>query len=161
MARMNAHGLEDMLLRWEIATGRETALHQFPPTAGGWGWESPDERWLIQRTPQNLQIRPISGGDWKPLVSLGKGVLGPDFNATPDGKWVLYHDVDSAGKHSLFRAPMAGGQPERLGDFPTSSGYGFMEISPDGRKVIAQSADYATGFELWSLENFVPPAPKR
>ena len=38
---------------------------------------------------------------------------------TPDGNWLLYHDVDAAGKHSLFRVATAGGQPERLGDFPS------------------------------------------
>jgi len=55
----------------------------------------------------------------------------------------------------------AGGHPERLGDFAANSETGFMEISPDGRKVIVESNGYATGYELWSLENFVPPAPKR
>jgi hypothetical protein len=36
-----------------------------------------------------------------------------------------------------------------------------MEISPDGSKIIVASGEYETGCELWSLENFVPPAPKR
>jgi hypothetical protein len=36
-----------------------------------------------------------------------------------------------------------------------------MEISPDGTKIVATAADLANGYELWSLENFVSPAPKR
>ena len=90
--------------------------------------------------------------------------MGHDFGATPDGNWVLYRDVDSAGEWGLFRVSTAGGQPERLGDFPTNGDpkeVSFMEISPDGRKVIIQSADFKNAYELWSLENFVPPAPKR
>jgi Tol biopolymer transport system component len=99
----------------------------------------------------------MSGGDWKPLLSLNKG----NGNFTPDGNWFVYHSVDSTGKRSLFRVPIVGGRPERLGDFPTSSPSGTMEISPDGSKVLVSVGEFATGYELWSLENFVPPAPRR
>jgi hypothetical protein len=54
-----------------------------------------------------------------------------DVNFTADGNWLRYHDVDSAGKHSLFRVATGGGQPERLGDFPTNSSSGTLEVSPD------------------------------
>jgi Tol biopolymer transport system component len=155
-------GEEGELLRWEIATQRETTLERFSPTS--FGWESPDERWLIAMDAPpaspgqgSLKIRPISGGEWKPLVSLRVTI---QFNATPDGNWILYHGVDAAKKHGLFRVATAGGQPERLGDFPTNSLTGALEVSPDGRKVMVSADDYETGYELWSLENFVPPAPK-
>jgi hypothetical protein len=118
---------------------------------------SQDERWLMGMDKQGLKIRPASGGDWKPLVSLDFTI---QLNTTPDGNWILYHGVDAAKKHGLFRVATAGGQPERLGDFPTNSLTGALEISPDGRKVMVSADDYETGYELWSLENFVPPAPK-
>jgi hypothetical protein len=35
-----------------------------------------------------------------------------------------------------------------------------LYISPDGRKVMVAGGEYDTAYELWSLENFVPPAPK-
>jgi hypothetical protein len=54
----------------------------------------------------------------------------------------------------------AGGEPERLGDFPTNTPDGSLYISPDGRKVMVAAGEYDTVYELWSLENFVPPAPK-
>jgi len=147
------------MLRWEIETGRETILDQFP--SGSLGLVSPDERWLIRAAnwPQ-LEIRPTSGGDWRPLVSFGKGFFTGDVNFTADGNWLLYHDVDSTGKHGLFRVPTAGGQPERLGDFPTNSPDGTLEISPDGSKIMVSAGEYANEYELWSLGNFVPPAPK-
>ena len=106
---------------------------------------------------QGLKIRPVSGGDWKSLISLDFTI---QFNAMPDGNWILYHGVDAAKKHGLFRVATAGGQAERLGDFPTNSLEGALEISPDGHKVMVAVDDYETGYELWSLENFVPPAPK-
>jgi Tol biopolymer transport system component len=143
------------LLRWEIATQRETPLERFP--LDSLGWVSQDERWVIGMDKQGLKICPVSGGDWKPLVSIDFTI---QFNATPDGNWILYHGVDSAKKHGLFRIATAGGQPERLGDFPTNSLTGALEISPDGSKVMISAKEYDTGYELWSLENFVPPAPK-
>ncbi len=158
----NGGDLGGELLRWEMATQRETILEHFPSTA--WGSVSPDERWLIRLDKQELDIRPTLGGDWKPLFSLSKNFpTGTGhINATRDGEWVLYHDVDSAGKHSLFRIATAGGRPERLSDFPTESPSGSLEVSPDGRKIIvAAGGDYRNGTELWSLENFVPPAPKQ
>jgi hypothetical protein len=148
-------GTEEEVLRWDIATGRETPLEKFPLDFVG--WVSQDERWLMGVDKQGLKIRPASGGDWKPLVSLDFTI---QFNTTPDGNWILYHGVDAAKKHGLFRVATVGGQPERLGDFPTNSRTGALEISPDGRKVMVSANDYETGYELWSLENFVPPAPK-
>jgi hypothetical protein len=35
-----------------------------------------------------------------------------------------------------------------------------MRISPDGSKVIVAAGEYGTAYEMWSLENFVPAAPK-
>ncbi len=147
------------LLRWEIATKRTTVLERFPATA--LGWISPDGRWSLRLDKRNLEIRPSSGGDWRRLVSLNTNFTTGHFSATPDGNWLIYHDIDSAGKHSLFRIATAGGQPERLGDFPTSSGSGTLEVSPDERKIIVASGDYSNGTEFWSLENFVPSAPKQ
>jgi Tol biopolymer transport system component len=146
---------EEEVLRWDIATGRETPLEKFPLDSVG--FVSQDERWLMGMDKQGLKIRPASGGDWKPLVSLDFTI---QLNTTPDGNWILYHGVDAAKKHGLFRVATAGGQPERLGDFPTNSLEGALEISPDGHKVMVAVDDYETGYELWSLENFVPPAPK-
>ena len=62
-------------------------------------------------------IRPISGGAWKQLVGVSKmnGLLIGTF----DRKWVLYCDADSMGRGGLFRVPISGGQPKRLGDLPT------------------------------------------
>jgi len=120
---------------------------------------SQDGRWLIRWAKRNLAIRPTQGGEWNPLVSF-KDFGTSQANITPDGNWLLYHYVDSAGKHSLFRVATGGGTPERLGDLPTNSQSGGMMISPDGSKILIGVWE-GTANELWSLENFVPPAPKR
>ena len=151
----------EQLVRWEIATAKETILGSSVRSIGSFDsipLISPDERWLFRWHRQNIEIHPMPGGEWKFLFPLK---LGPS-NFTPDGNWIVYHDVDSAGKDSLFRIPTVGGTPERLGDFPTHTalGLGTLAISPDGSKILVSAGD-ETGYELWLLENFVPPAPKQ
>jgi len=74
-----------------------------------------------------------------------------EITFTADGNWLLYPAADAAGKQSVFRVATAGGQPERLGDFPGTSGY--VSISPDGQKIIAGTPNPP---EVWVLENFEP-----
>ena len=150
----------EKLTRWEIATQQETALANFTEIsiARAFVLPSRNERWLLRLTNQAYEVRPMAGGDWKALVS-HKG-WGWHATFTPDGEWLVYQDVDPAGKQGLFRVATAGGKPERLGDFPTTSRNGSMEISPDGRKIMVAAGEFEDGLELWSLENFVPPAPK-
>jgi Tol biopolymer transport system component len=144
------------MVRWNIASQQETLLDQYPDKA--WGEMSSDERWLIRVNDKGVEIRPMSGGDWKPLASSVRPTGQVDF--TSDGNWLLYHDADSNGKPILSRIASAGGQPERLGDFPTRAPSGTMRISPDGSKVMVAAGEYGSAYEMWSLENFVPPAPK-
>jgi len=83
---------------------------------------------------------------------------------SPDGKWLLYYDEDGGGRKSLFRVALAGGPPERLGDFPGGGEYGFMRLSFDGREIMAETWNpnqydlWVLEYDLWVLENFVPSA---
>ena len=99
-----------------------------------------------------IEIRSMSGGDWKPLISLDP----TQMVFTADGSWLLYHDSDVAGKQSLFRVATAGGQPQRIGDFPGASKEGRLNISPDRKKIVAEAP---IGTEVWLLENFEPKKP--
>jgi Tol biopolymer transport system component len=77
----------------------------------------------------------------------------------PDGKWVLYQTVESAGRPGLFRVPTAGGSSERLGDLPNNESAGSFFFSPDGHQVLA-TADKPVDYGLSLLENFVPNGKK-
>jgi len=156
------------LLSWEIETGGETVLAQSRTTTfddNEGVLVTPDERWLYRfhslgEPRKNLiEIRPMFGGDWKSLALLNKEITHVNF--TLDGNWLVYNDVDSQGKHGLFRISISGdGAPERLGDFPPANNFGQLEISPDGRRVLATVGDEVHD-ELWLLENFVPVAGKK
>ncbi len=146
---------DEGVMRWEIATQDETVIAKIL------GNISQDERWLIRLNPDALKqidLRPLTGGDWRPLLSTESFLL--HFGFTPDGNWFFYTDVNSAGRSSLFRIATAGGAPERLGDLPAGSGWSSLQISSDEQTVIFAVEESPTGTEMWSLENFEPVTPK-
>jgi len=139
------------LIRWDIGARQVTVVDRIPGpiTGGDWLGPVPDEHWIARWDKGKIEIRPTPGGDWKPLISLDT----TQTAFTQDGNWLLYHDVDAAGKQSLFRVSTAGGQPERIGDFPSASKQGRLRISPDGKHIIAEAP---VAPEVWMLENFEP-----
>jgi Tol biopolymer transport system component len=144
------------ITRWDRTTKQETIVEP----AGGELRQlstSADGHFVAMMLDGVVSIRPIAGGDWKPLVS-GVTLRIPPF-VMPDGKWVLYQSGDVTGKPGLFRVPTAGGTPERLGDLPINGSPGSFFFSPDGHQVLTvaeKQADYG----LSVLENFVPPVKK-
>ncbi len=145
--------------RWDIGTGQETVLEPTSTIMDLQVGASPDGAWIKRFNQGNIEIRPMAGGQWTPLLPLRAG---GQSGFSPDGKWIFYHDKDAAGagpvgKDSLYRIATAGGAPERLGDFPGSNVHGTLRISPDGRRIIALAgeADNITP-ETWLMENFEP-----
>lgn len=147
---------EPPVVRWDRATKLETVVE---PSAEDRRLVSvsPDGRWIARILNGEVSIRPINGGDWKPLV-WGVTMRIPPF-VMLDTKWVLYQTVDSTGKPGLFRVPTAGGSPERLSDLPNNGSAGSFFFSPDGHQVISL-ADKPADYGLSMLENFVTPVKK-
>jgi len=144
------------LVRWDLATRWETVVAaQLPDlSSGSFSLPSPDDRWVVGVSEQGLSVRPIAGGDWRSLVTFrSRSIRG--ITITTDGNWVFYDDMDMTGKPGLFRVPTVGGQPQRVGDFP-SNNFGSLAISPDGRQILAVTFASNDWRVLWILENFVP-----
>ena len=140
----------DGLVRWDIGARQVTMVERI----NGWGLPGytvplPNDHWIARRNKETTEIRPFAGGEWRPLISLS-----PTHIAfTPDGNWLLYHDVDAAGKDALFRVSTAGGKPERTGSFPSAGkSPPNMIVSPDGQKILALTM----ARESWLLQNFEP-----
>jgi hypothetical protein len=68
---------------------------------------------------------------------------------------------------------MGGGEPQRLGDYPTSNSNSLISISPDGRQILVQEVDHdrsgnqlnrVDDYEFALLDNLAarsaPAAPK-
>ena len=137
----------DELIRWDIETQQPSTIDRSP---GLIQRVSPDERWITRWEKGKIEVRPMSGGDWRPLVS-SNVTRGTTF--TPDGNWFVYSADDGAGKPSVIRVATTGGQPERVGDFPDADALRFLSISPDGQKIIATVYNPS---DIWLLENFEP-----
>jgi Tol biopolymer transport system component len=147
---------EQGLIRWDIGTHQETLLEpltSFPPDSAHLSW---DGNWLRRIANGNLEIRSLSGGEWKPLLPLRAGSQSI-FSA--DGRSIYYHNTDAAGKDGLYRVAISGGTPERVGDFPTSRFSGGLFFSQDGNKVIAETDVPGVKPETFLLENFEPKQP--
>lgn len=140
------------LIRWEIRTQQAMTLDVSLNAKVGDDVPLPNEHWMARRNNSAIEIRPTAGGDWKSLIGLSPTQMG----FTEDGIWLLYHDVDAAGRQSLFRRATSGGPPERIGDFPIAMKQGGLRISPDGRKIIAEAPILQ---EVWLLQNFEPKPP--
>lgn len=157
IGRQSEEQSSDKLLRWEIESGQQTVLEQGEALQGVDEFVVTD-RWILHYTTDGVRIRPTAGGDWNHLLSSGVCQLA----VTRDGDCLIYHNIDAEGRHGLFRMKTSGGAPERLGDFPTKSMFGTMDISPDGRKVVVTSGPVDLGgTDFWSLENFEPVAAKQ
>jgi hypothetical protein len=151
-------------VEWEIATGDERVVPFY---------RSEDGRWSLSGGDQ-LRIRSASdAGDWRFLVVRNFGLRGTQHigvsngggislvRFSPDGNWVVYHDRDAAGKHGLYRIAAAGGEPQRLGDYPAAAlQTSSLSVSPDGRRFLVSAVrpPLRRG-DFWILENFLPAVP--
>jgi Tol biopolymer transport system component len=158
------------LPRWKIGTDQE-----IPGTELNDGFFTPDDRWFIKPTSdkdnrREFQIRPNPGGDGdlRHLAYLRKQApdpRGPIPRAvTHDGNWLVYQDLDADGKDSLVRVSLKGGEPEIIGDYPTSATNGHLQVSRDGQQFLLNAAPGRLAApddiepEVWLLQNFIPTA---
>lgn len=143
------------IVEWEIGTQSQRPVPFY---------RSEDRRWsmTVSRERPGIHIRPGDGdGDWRLLVN--RSVPLPNNAAipirfSPDGDWVVYHDRDGSGKDGLYRVSTAGGEPRRLGDYPTGLPTSALTISRDGRRFIlhAPASDPQPSRDYWMLDNFLP-----
>jgi hypothetical protein len=151
---------------WEIGTAKET---QLPP-----GVVSPGGRWVYRVDSfsagrREIRIRLASDAEgWKHVADLSYPAPDPSevvptpVRVSPDDNWVVYQNLDTDGKFALYRVSTSGGEPERLGDYPTTDAGSFLAVSPDGRQFIVQYRVPHRPAEFWALENFLPkPKPAR
>jgi len=145
-------------MRWEVGSDSETVLPGFP---------SPDGRWVLrfiqpEGKGREIQIRRTDGDEdvWKTAATLlvPSFALGPvPVRFTHNGEWLIYANADPQGKFGLYRVATSGGEPQRLGDFPTSTSESFLAVSPDGRQFILQGPPkHASTPEFYQVENFLP-----
>jgi Tol biopolymer transport system component len=144
----------------EIESGTEKELYR------GSGFLSlscsPDGKWLaIMNRGMGgvLGIMPAAGGELRELYRFKEEDLinFVPLRWTPDGKYILFEIIQPGQKKSsLWRIPMEGGEPQKLGlesDSPI-----YASFHPDGRHIVFSSRGSTTGENsgIWVMENFLP-----
>jgi Tol biopolymer transport system component len=161
---------QNRLVRLDLATARETELVK------GWFGSialSPDGTqlaWLGNTSsasfPANqIAVMPSEGGPWRVLFESPTWSDGSRFNSigwSHDQRYVLFaKDDTNNGGNFLWRVPVAGGPPQRIGVTANAAQVRFAgrikspTMHPDGRK-LAFSVVNDVPPELWVLENFLP-----
>jgi Tol biopolymer transport system component len=162
----NIRGTYPSTFRWEIAANQESRLGGYQRTFNG--PDGPSVYWMFgPRDRREIKIREegddrARANDFRHLAFVRippSPIFGPvPVRITRDGKWAVYHDKDAGGKDSLYRVSTAGGDPEYLGDYPTSNLTSFLTVSPDGRQFAVGVQGAARPPEFWVMENFLPAA---
>jgi len=151
-------GQDGRFVRWDASGGQDILIDAISNNLPQFFVPTPDEHSLIRTDSRGLAIRPISGGDWRFLVSAAEGMLSDPHDALAYDDWILFDAKDSGGTVRVYRIPISGGEPQLMGDFPAKSRpewNGHLQLSRDGRQVIAEIKDESK-FNLWTLDNFEP-----
>jgi len=159
----NKQTLSQIMLR-EIESGTEKELYRSESNSRGFKLScSPDGKWLAFLTMGTkeyvLRIMPAAGGEYRELYRFKIDNVQVYFQKliwTPDGKYILFENFQSAEKKfSLWRIPIEGGEPQKLG--LESDSYIVASVHPDGRHIVFSSPS-STGENSgnWVMENFLP-----
>jgi len=125
---------------------------------------SPDGQYLAFDTYDGdiwvLNIMPSIGGEPRVLLKLNEGEQLLTIAWTPDGKGLLYgKGVRNEQKSEVWRIPLEGGEPHKLGLEVEGLGLGRLTIHPDGRRIAFVSE--RGGVDIWVMENFLPPLEEK
>jgi len=152
---------KNLLFYRSLETGRTREIHRVrPPDHLGPFIVSPDGRQIVIHEGGGngpvLKVIPTEGGEPRELYR------GPHFDHalawTPDGRHILFGSPDletdpDAGRMELWRIPVSGGSPERVG-LAKEGRFHDLRISPDGRRLAFTAEEPSK--EVWVLENFLP-----
>jgi Tol biopolymer transport system component len=88
-----------------------------------------------------------------PLGTLGIGPIA----WTPDGRHLVYATANTQNaKTELWRVPVEGGQPQKVGISMES--LAGLSMHPDGKRIAFSAGQLKS--EVWAFEHLLPPEPK-
>jgi len=118
---------------------------------------SPDEQWLAFQTLnmdtllRSLNVMPVSGGELREILKLGKGELISSVAWMPDGKSLIFARYIDLKKCGLWQISIEGGKPWNL-DLEMQR-LRSLSIHPDGQRIAFSSAEITSS--IWTMENFL------
>lgn len=131
MAEAQDVGNNQRIVMVSVETGEKRPLTTPPTPANDYRPAfSPDGRQLAFVRDWDLYLTAVGGGDERRLTTGSRGIDGLAWTA--DGREIIY-DSGQGGNRTLWRVPVAGGEPEAL--FSGGSIYSFPAIAKQGRQL--------------------------
>jgi Tol biopolymer transport system component len=147
------YDLRNVIVAHHLGSGRIDTLYRGDAAAAHARPQamSPDGRTLAVRYwPSNsVAVLPVTGGTPRELVRAGEGEMLADAGFSHDGAWVIYTHHRAGGRTELWRAPVAGGSPERIAlEHEHLVG---ASVHPSGTRLVFTAGQER--YEVWALEN--------
>jgi len=161
--RTNQNNLSQIMHR-EIESGTEKEIYLASDNGRLALFCSPDGNWLVFINWEGgvLRVIPAGGGEPRELYRLDEGEgFGRSIAWTPDGKYIFFairppgntlQQLEQS-KCSLWRIPVEGGEPEKLG--LEMNIIEHLSIHPDGQHIAFYTVTDKLA-EVWVMENFLP-----
>lgn len=107
------------------------------------------------------KILSLTTGEIRDLPSTGPGRSAAygGLNWTPDGQLIGTQRREADGMIELWRIPIDGGAPRKLG-FESKS-LTNLRLNPDGRRLAFGFAGDEGDSGVWVIENFLPPLQQK
>jgi len=146
----------------DLATGVEKELPVGVATT--WAAVSPDDRSVLFRTWEQasrsyrMTVVSVADGTVRHVVEVREPEFIPGFGGlawSPDGEqiWFVKASNDAQDSFALWRVPFKAGDPEPTG--LTAERLRDLRFHPDGRRFAFTAG--RPKYEVWVLENFLPP----
>jgi len=107
-----------------------------------WPQSSPDGRWIAFQAVGRVYVQEGATGSPRRVTAAGFSPLEYSPAWSPDGRSIAFVTLDDTGRGHVWRAPAAGGAPQRLTREPGD--YTDPVWSTDGRHVIVARGEGAT-----------------
>lgn len=106
--------------------------------------------------PTRIATVPTSGGEIREVYREARPEelqIPTTLSWSSDGRYILFADLDEqANRYSLWRVPLAGGEPSRIElPFGNPSGFKMLRLHPDGNRIAFVSGE--SRGEIWVVEN--------
>jgi Tol biopolymer transport system component len=130
---------KDRLVKYNLETGEEKILYEYPEFSRGILELSPDGKNILfgleypGEEKSHLVTMPAEGGK-EETICTSQGKHGLEWaKYSPDGKYIYFIELPQSTKSVLWRVPAEGGNPEKL--WSPENRVEIYDIHPDGNQV--------------------------